>query len=73
MQIAARAMQVQSHIWLLYHLFSIAGIPGAFTLFYIYEKKEEEIDHVLQDIVLFTWKLKSDISGKIFSSTKKDR
>ncbi|KAK6796451.1 hypothetical protein RDI58_004152 [Solanum bulbocastanum] len=46
------------------------GIPGAFTLFFIYEKREEEIDHVLQDIVSFTWKLKSDISGKIFSSAK---
>uniref|UniRef100_A0A0V0IQH2 Reticulon-like protein n=1 Tax=Solanum chacoense TaxID=4108 RepID=A0A0V0IQH2_SOLCH len=50
-------------------LFAI-GIPGSFTLFFIYEKKEEEIDHVLQDIVSFTWKLKSDISGKIFSSAK---
>ncbi|KAG5620597.1 hypothetical protein H5410_005815 [Solanum commersonii] len=50
-------------------LFAI-GIPGSFILFFIYEKKEEEIDHVLQDIVSFTWKLKSDISGKIFSSAK---
>ncbi|KAL3344220.1 hypothetical protein AABB24_023583 [Solanum stoloniferum] len=50
-------------------LFAI-GIPGAFTLFFIYEKKEEEIDHVLQDIVSFTWKLKSGISGKIVSSAK---
>ncbi|XP_055803173.1 3beta-hydroxysteroid-dehydrogenase/decarboxylase-like isoform X1 [Solanum dulcamara] len=50
-------------------LFAI-GIPGAFTLFFIYEKKEEEIDHLLQEIVSFTWKLKSDISGRIFSSAK---
>ncbi|KAM3283718.1 3beta-hydroxysteroid-dehydrogenase/decarboxylase isoform X2 [Capsicum chacoense] len=48
----------------------VIGVPGVFTLFFIYEKKEEEIDHLLNEIVSFIWKLKSDISGKIFSSAK---
>ncbi|XP_016499608.2 3beta-hydroxysteroid-dehydrogenase/decarboxylase-like isoform X1 [Nicotiana tabacum] len=46
----------------------VIGIPAAFTLFFIYEKKEEEIDHLLHEIISFTWKLKSDIFRRIFSS-----
>ncbi|KAH7853970.1 hypothetical protein Vadar_008702 [Vaccinium darrowii] len=44
----------------LQHLF-IIGLPIAFIVFFVYEKKEEEIDHLVSKILSLGCKLKSDV------------
>lgn len=44
------------------------GIPFAFVAFYVYDKKEEEIDDLLLDAYAFGCKLKYDIIRKFHSS-----
>lgn len=46
------------------------GLPFAFVTFYIYEKKEEEIDDLVKKIVSRGCKLKSDIAVKVLNSKK---
>lgn len=49
-----------------------AGFPLAFVIFYVYEKKEEEIDSMVQGILSFMGKLKSDVARKLLTSMKND-
>ncbi|KAK4752403.1 hypothetical protein SAY87_021201 [Trapa incisa] len=49
-----------------------AGIPLAFIVFYVYDKKEEEIDSVVSNALSFMGKCKSDVTRKILSPWKKD-
>lgn len=48
----------------------VVGVPFAFVAFLIYDKKEEEIDGLIMQIVSFGCKLKSDIAGKFLNSKK---
>lgn len=50
----------------------VTGITFAFVAFYIYEKKEEEIDDLVMKTQHFGYKLKSDLAGKLLSSKKND-
>lgn len=50
----------------------IIGLPIAFVAFFIYEKKEEEIDGFVHQILLSGCKLRSNITGK-FSDSKKQQ
>ncbi|KAF9588067.1 hypothetical protein IFM89_007308 [Coptis chinensis] len=44
------------------------GMPFAFVAFFLYEKKEEEIDGLVHQALLLGCKVKSDISKKFLSS-----
>ncbi|KAF5186541.1 3beta-hydroxysteroid-dehydrogenase/decarboxylase isoform [Thalictrum thalictroides] len=46
----------------------LIGMPFAFVAFYLYEKKEEEIDALIHQALLFGCKKKSDISKKFLRS-----
>ncbi|KAL3636213.1 3beta-hydroxysteroid-dehydrogenase/decarboxylase isoform 2 [Castilleja foliolosa] len=48
----------------------VIGLPLAFILFVVYEKKEEEIDNLALNVISFGCKLKSNVTGKISSSKK---
>lgn len=48
----------------------IIGLPIAFVAFFVYEKKEEEIDGLVLQIFSFGCKLKSDITRKCLKSEK---
>ncbi|KAJ0091016.1 hypothetical protein Patl1_13734 [Pistacia atlantica] len=48
------------------------GLPLAFVIFYVYEKKEQEIDSMVLDVVSFMGKLKSDVARKLRTSKKND-
>lgn len=48
------------------------GIPVAFVAFYVYDKKEEEIDSMVSNAVSFVRKCKSDVTGKILCPRKRD-
>ncbi|KAJ4976583.1 hypothetical protein NE237_001689 [Protea cynaroides] len=46
----------------------VIGVPFAFIAFYIYEKKEEEIDGLIHEAVSFGSKLKSDVTKRYLTS-----
>ncbi|XP_028115947.1 3beta-hydroxysteroid-dehydrogenase/decarboxylase-like isoform X2 [Camellia sinensis] len=48
----------------------IIGLPIAFVAFFVYEKKEEEIDGLVLQIFSFGCKFKSDITRKCLKSEK---
>ncbi|KAI8562191.1 hypothetical protein RHMOL_Rhmol03G0015600 [Rhododendron molle] len=48
----------------------IIGLPIAFVAFFVYEKKEEEIDHLVSKFLSFGCKLKSNVTGKCLKSEK---
>ncbi|XP_054797227.1 3beta-hydroxysteroid-dehydrogenase/decarboxylase-like isoform X1 [Prosopis cineraria] len=50
----------------------VIGIAFAFIAFYVYEKKEQEIDALFLKTQHFGCKLKSDFSGRFLSSKKID-
>ena len=50
----------------------IAGLQFAFIAFYVYEKKEQEIDALVLEAFSMGCKLKSDIAGKLVTSKKSD-
>ncbi|XP_022754733.1 3beta-hydroxysteroid-dehydrogenase/decarboxylase-like [Durio zibethinus] len=50
----------------------IIGIPLAFIAFYVYEKKEQEIDALVLEVFSMGCKLKSDIARKLVTSKKND-
>lgn len=53
----------------LQNLFIIV-LPIAFVAFFVYEKKEEEIDHMVSKVLAFGCKLKSDVIRKGVKSEK---
>ena len=51
-----------------------AGLPVAFLAFYVYEKKEQQIDAIVMDALTLGCKLKSEIVRKfVIPKSKKDR
>ena len=50
----------------------ITGLTAAFIAFYVYEKKEEEIDDLFIKTHSFGCKLKSDLTRKFLPSKKTD-
>ncbi|XP_024022688.1 3beta-hydroxysteroid-dehydrogenase/decarboxylase [Morus notabilis] len=50
----------------------VTGVPVAFLAFFIYEKKEQEIDAMVLDILSWGNKVKSDIVRKLHRSKKTD-
>ncbi|KAF7148542.1 hypothetical protein RHSIM_Rhsim03G0017900 [Rhododendron simsii] len=48
----------------------IIGLPIAFVAFFVYEKKEEEIDHLVSKFISFGCKLKSNVTGKCLKPEK---
>ncbi|KAL6987119.1 3beta-hydroxysteroid-dehydrogenase/decarboxylase isoform 2 [Sarracenia purpurea var. burkii] len=48
----------------------VIGLPFAFVAFFVYEKKEEEIDRLVLKLFSFGCKFKSNIFGKSFESKK---
>ncbi|KAI5653271.1 hypothetical protein M9H77_30458 [Catharanthus roseus] len=54
------------------HSLFVTGIPVAFVAFYVYEKKEEEIDGLVLKVLSKGCKLKSDIARKVLSSKKQN-
>ncbi|KAE8665294.1 3beta-hydroxysteroid-dehydrogenase/decarboxylase isoform 2 [Hibiscus syriacus] len=50
----------------------VIGLPVAFIAFYVYDKKEQEIDSFVLEAFSLGCKLKSGISRKIVSSKKND-
>lgn len=56
----------------LFYLLSSAGIPLAFVIFYMYEKKEQEIDSILLEALSIGGKFKSNIARKFLTSKKND-
>ncbi|XVE97784.1 hypothetical protein REPUB_Repub03eG0048600 [Reevesia pubescens] len=50
----------------------VIGLPLAFISFYVYEKKEQEIDALFLEALSMGCKLKSDISKKLVASKKND-
>lgn len=50
----------------------IIGLPLAFISFYVYEKKEQEIDTLILDAFSMGCKLKSDIARKLVASKKNE-
>ncbi|XWS70158.1 hypothetical protein CRYUN_Cryun03dG0025200 [Craigia yunnanensis] len=48
------------------------GLPFAFIAFYVYEKKEQEIEALFLEAFSMGCKLKSDIAGKLVTSKKSD-
>ncbi|GMY09532.1 3beta-hydroxysteroid-dehydrogenase/ decarboxylase-like [Fagus crenata] len=48
----------------------VIGLPVAFVAFYVYEKKEQEIDAMVLDALSLGCKLKSDIVRKFVTSKK---
>ncbi|KAF3953646.1 hypothetical protein CMV_020926, partial [Castanea mollissima] len=52
----------------------VIGLPVAFLAFYVYEKKEQEIDAMVMDALTLGCKLKSEIVRKfVTSKSKKDK
>jgi sterol-4alpha-carboxylate 3-dehydrogenase (decarboxylating) len=49
-----------------------AGLTLAFVAFYVYEKKEDDIDNLLIKAHTFGCKLKSDLTKKFLTSKKID-
>ncbi|XP_077228107.1 3beta-hydroxysteroid-dehydrogenase/decarboxylase-like [Tasmannia lanceolata] len=49
------------------HSIFVIGVPFAFIAFYIYDKREEQIDGLLRRAFSFALKLKADIAGKFLS------
>jgi sterol-4alpha-carboxylate 3-dehydrogenase (decarboxylating) len=49
-----------------------AGLTLAFIAFYVYEKKEEDIDSLFIKTHTFGCKLKSDLTKKFLTSKKID-
>lgn len=58
--------------WSDFLLVFVSGIPVAFVAFYVYEKKEEEIDGLVLKVLSKGCKLKSDIARKVLSSKKQN-
>lgn len=56
----------------LFYLLSSAGIPLAFVIFYMYEKKEQEIDSIVLEALSISGKFKSNIARKFLTSKKND-
>lgn len=56
----------------LLYLLSSAGIPLAFVIFYIYEKKEQEINSMVLEALSIGGKLKSYIARKFITLKKND-
>lgn len=50
----------------------VIGLPVAFLAFFIYEKKEQEIDGMVLDIIAWGSKVKFDIVRKLLRSKKTD-
>ncbi|EOY30083.1 hypothetical protein QUC31_020442 [Theobroma cacao] len=50
----------------------VIGLPLAFIAFYVYEKKEQEIDSLILEAFSVGCKLKSDIARKLVASKKND-
>jgi len=50
----------------------VTGVTFAFIAFYVYEKKEEDIDGIFIKTRSFSCKLKSDLTKKFLSSKKSD-
>ncbi|ESR66187.1 hypothetical protein CICLE_v10007884mg [Citrus x clementina] len=50
----------------------IKGIPLAFVIFYMYEKKEQEIDSIVLEALSIGGKFKSNIARKFLTSKKND-
>ncbi|GMP86911.1 hypothetical protein CsSME_00039506 [Camellia sinensis var. sinensis] len=48
----------------------VIGLPVVFVAFFVYEKKEEEIDGLIYQIISYGCKLKSDTARKFFNSKK---
>ncbi|RAL45900.1 hypothetical protein DM860_006054 [Cuscuta australis] len=53
------------------HSLFVIVFPIAFVAFLVYEKKEEQIDHLVLEVTSSACKLKSGMVGKVFSSKKK--
>ncbi|GAY37535.1 hypothetical protein CUMW_029740 [Citrus unshiu] len=51
---------------------SFCGIPLAFVIFYMYEKKEQEIDSIVLEALSIGGKFKSNIARKFLTSKKND-
>ncbi|XP_059450393.1 3beta-hydroxysteroid-dehydrogenase/decarboxylase [Corylus avellana] len=54
------------------HGFFVIGLPAAFVAFYLYEKKEQEIDAMVLETLSLGCKLKCKIVGKFVTSKKID-
>ncbi|KAG6657249.1 3beta-hydroxysteroid-dehydrogenase/decarboxylase-like [Carya illinoinensis] len=52
--------------------FFVIGLPVAFIAFYVYEKKEQEIDSLVLGTLSLGCKLKSDVVKKFVTSKKSD-
>lgn len=52
------------------HSLFVIGLPAAFVIFYVYEKKEQEIDAMVLETLSLGCKLKRKIVGKFVTSTK---
>ncbi|OMO67041.1 3-beta hydroxysteroid dehydrogenase/isomerase [Corchorus capsularis] len=50
----------------------VIGLPLAFIGFYVYEKKEQEIDSLIQEAFSKGCKLKSDVARKLVASKKNE-
>ncbi|CAN6979155.1 hypothetical protein IGI04_038113 [Brassica rapa subsp. trilocularis] len=54
------------------HSIFVIGLPIAFIVFLVYEKKEQEIDSVMLGFKSFACKRKNEVSEKLFGSKKYD-
>lgn len=59
-------------IQVFFFLVLVTGLSFAFIAFYVYEKKEEDIDGIFIRTHSFGCKLKSDFTRKFLSSKKID-
>ena len=50
----------------------VIGLPLAFITFYVYEKREQEINALVLEAFSIGCKLKSDIARKLVTSKKND-
>ncbi|XP_058108580.1 3beta-hydroxysteroid-dehydrogenase/decarboxylase isoform X1 [Magnolia sinica] len=51
-----------------FHSIFVTGVPFVFVAFYVYEKREEEIDGLVYQALSFALKLKSDVMRKFVTS-----
>ncbi|KAK0571430.1 hypothetical protein LWI29_015684 [Acer saccharum] len=51
----------------------VIGLPLAFVIFFVYEKKEQEIDAMVLEALSLGCKLKSNITRKFLTDKKKDK
>lgn len=58
--------------YLVLMFFCSTGLPIAFIVFLVYEKKEQEIDSVMLGFKSFACKRKNEVSEKLFGSKKYD-